>query len=170
MRDNPADLINVAVEVLIHPPVAQFYRSHRSLLFQLVDALMLVSTSQDTSLLAAVDYLKTLRNRQAKLLPATLDGLGAPGHDPAARPADAGAPTPGADDLEGHAFHLPFASVVCEVQRDCTLDKNWPAIKHSMALSGTCLPQQTATGKFAVTGLEDIRTQLGLTDLYVKGK
>jgi TnpA family transposase len=55
------------------PLVWTHYQSHRSLLFRMLDALTLASTSQETSLIAAVDYLKRLRQQKAKYLPATLD-------------------------------------------------------------------------------------------------
>jgi len=53
--------------------VWEFYHTHRGLLFRMLDALTLRSTSQDQTLIQAVEYLKANRNRTAKLLPATLD-------------------------------------------------------------------------------------------------
>jgi hypothetical protein len=56
-----------------HGLVWEFYNTHRSLLYRMLDALVLRSTSQDQSLIQAVEYLKANRNRTAKLLPPTLD-------------------------------------------------------------------------------------------------
>jgi len=55
------------------PLVWSHYQSHRSWLFRMLDALTLASTSQETSLIAALDELKRLRKQKAKELPATLD-------------------------------------------------------------------------------------------------
>ncbi|NTU82553.1 MAG: Tn3 family transposase [Chloroflexales bacterium] len=55
------------------PLVKDAYLSHRSLCFRLLEALRFVSTSQDTALLTALDFLRANQHRKGLVLPATLD-------------------------------------------------------------------------------------------------
>jgi len=55
------------------PLIWKEYRSHRSLCFRLIAALTLVSTSQDTSLLTALEVVREHQDRKVSSLPATLD-------------------------------------------------------------------------------------------------
>ncbi|GAB4431227.1 MAG: Tn3 family transposase [Chloroflexi bacterium OHK40] len=55
------------------PLVWKEYRSHRSLCFRLIEALILVSTSQDTSLLTALEVIREHQHQKPAYLPATLD-------------------------------------------------------------------------------------------------
>ncbi len=55
------------------PLVSKEYRSHRSLCFRLVEALTFTSTSQDTSLLTALELIRAHQHQKLTSLPATLD-------------------------------------------------------------------------------------------------
>ncbi len=57
------------------PLIWQAYVSHRSVCFQFLEALTFISTSQDTSLIAALDVLRANHQRKGRVipLPATLD-------------------------------------------------------------------------------------------------
>ncbi|KAB8139570.1 Tn3 family transposase [Chloroflexia bacterium SDU3-3] len=55
------------------PLIWQCYHTHRRLFFRMLDSLTFTATNQDTSLLAALTWLKDQRNRTAAHLPATLD-------------------------------------------------------------------------------------------------
>ncbi len=99
--DDPADLVNVAIEELVKercelpasstldrlarhvrhsayngnnylPLLWRFYRSHRGVLFKLVRSLQIGSTTQDRTVVAALDFLLEHEHRRGEWLPAEI--------------------------------------------------------------------------------------------------
>lgn len=56
-----------------HPLMWSFYKSHRRALFQLVRSLPIHSTTQDQTLITALNFILTQENRRSLFLPDTLD-------------------------------------------------------------------------------------------------
>lgn len=55
------------------PLIWRFYKSHRSVFFRLISALKFSSTSQDETLIKALDFLLLNAHRRGEWLPATID-------------------------------------------------------------------------------------------------
>ncbi|OLM27607.1 Tn5044 transposase [Pseudonocardia sp. Ae717_Ps2] len=54
------------------PLLERFYRSHRPVLFTLVDAIELEATSADRSVLDAVEFIRAVRDRRSDWIPETI--------------------------------------------------------------------------------------------------
>lgn len=77
------------------PLLEQFYRSHRSALFTLLNAVELESTTAERAVVEAVEFLKELRGAKAAFVPERLT---------VERPGPAGEPVPVTLSINVDAF------------------------------------------------------------------
>lgn len=121
------------------PLLDQHYRSHRSALFTLIDAIELEATSADRSVTDAVEFLRALRGARAAYVPECLE---------AERPAPDGTTETVTVTVDVDAF-------ASAAWRKILRDKDHPGMlvrRHLEVCVFSCLAAELRSGDIAVTG------------------